>query len=82
MQLCYRAGSELLPLQTVSLFGASFNVAYTTAYHCLMKGQLTDSDSVLINGATGGVGSAAIEIARASGKTIIATGSGKQRWRL
>jgi NADPH:quinone reductase len=57
--------------------GASFNVAYTTAYHCLVeRAQLTTKDTVLINGATGGVGSAAVEVARAIGcKTIIATGT-------
>ena len=58
-----------------------FIVAYTTAYHCLIeRANLTAKDSVLINGVTGGVGSAAVEVARAVGcKTIIATGTGKQK---
>ena len=69
-----------LPAGLTFVQGASFNVAYT-AYHCLIeRANLTDNDSVLINGATGGVGSAAIEIARAVGcKIIIATGTGKQK---
>ena len=70
-----------LPAGLTFVQGASFNVAYTTAYHCLIeRANLTRNDSVLINGATGGVGSAAIEIARAVGcKIIIATGTGKQK---
>mmetsp|Transcript_35290 Transcript_35290/g.43566 ORF Transcript_35290/g.43566 Transcript_35290/m.43566 type:complete len:348 (+) Transcript_35290:219-1262(+) len=61
--------------------GASFNVAYTTAYHCLVeRANVTSKDSILINGATGGVGSAAVEVARALGcTTIIATGSTKEK---
>ncbi len=71
------------PLPTGLSFaqGASFNVAYTTAYHCLIeRAQLTEKDTVLINGATGGVGSAAVEVARAVGcKMIIATGTTKEK---
>ena len=72
---------SLLPAGLTFVQGASFNVAYTTAYHCLIeRADLTAKDSVLINGATGGVGSAAVEVARAVGcKTIIATGTGKQK---
>uniref|UniRef100_A0A7S4WDF3 Enoyl reductase (ER) domain-containing protein n=1 Tax=Alexandrium monilatum TaxID=311494 RepID=A0A7S4WDF3_9DINO len=57
--------------------GASFLVAYTTAYHCLVeRAQTQPKDVVLINGATGGVGLAAVQIAKAVGcQTIIATGS-------
>ncbi|MFP6707008.1 MAG: NADPH:quinone oxidoreductase family protein [Alphaproteobacteria bacterium] len=54
---------------------AAFMTAYATAYHCLlMRGQLQAGEWVLINGATGGVGLAAVEIAKLHGAWIIATG--------
>ena len=43
---------------------AAFRVTYITAYHCLLqRGGLKAGEWVLINGATGGVGLAAVEIA-------------------
>mmetsp|Transcript_19855 Transcript_19855/g.25738 ORF Transcript_19855/g.25738 Transcript_19855/m.25738 type:complete len:353 (+) Transcript_19855:173-1231(+) len=70
-----------LPKELTFAQGASFSVAYTTAYHCLIeRANLTSFDSILINGATGGVGSAAVQLAKAIGcKTIIATGSTKSK---
>ena len=60
---------------------AAFTVAYSTAYHCLVeKAGLQPEDSVLINGSTGGVGSAAVQIAIALGcQKIIATGGSKRK---
>lgn len=57
--------------------GACFSVAFSTAYHCLIeRARLKQSDTVLINGASGGVGSAALQIARrvVGCNTVIATG--------
>ncbi|MBT6427217.1 MAG: NADPH:quinone oxidoreductase family protein, partial [Rhodospirillaceae bacterium] len=54
---------------------AAFRVAYVTAYHCLFqRGRLRPGEWVLINGATGGVGLAAVEVAKLHGAKIIATG--------
>ncbi len=54
---------------------AAFRVTYITAYHCLLqRGGLQAGEWVLINGATGGVGLAAVEIAKLHGAKIIATG--------
>ncbi|MBT3330265.1 MAG: NADPH:quinone oxidoreductase family protein [Rhodospirillaceae bacterium] len=54
---------------------AAFRVTYITAYHCLLqRGGLKAGEWVLINGATGGVGLAAVEIAKIHGAKIIATG--------
>lgn len=52
---------------------AATGLAYQTAYFALReRGQLSSSDVVLINGATGGVGLAAIRLAKALGaKTVI-----------
>lgn len=54
---------------------AAFRVAYNTAYHCLLqRGQLQAGEWALIHGATGGVGLAAVELAKLHGARIIATG--------
>ena len=48
--------------------GASIPLNYLTAYFALIeRGQLAQGESVLIHGAAGGVGTAAIQIARAFG---------------
>ncbi|WP_051237607.1 NADPH:quinone oxidoreductase family protein [Ottowia thiooxydans] len=49
--------------------------AYETAYHCLVaRGQLQSGETVLINGATGLTGLAAVQVAKLLGATVIATG--------
>jgi NADPH2:quinone reductase len=48
---------------------------YETAYHCLIhRGRLQPGETVLINGATGSTGVAAVELAKLVGATVIATG--------
>ena len=48
---------------------------YETAYHCLIhRGQLKPGEVVLINGATGATGLAAVDLAKRVGATVIATG--------
>ncbi len=55
---------------------AAFIVTYATSHHALIdRAQLTASDTVLILGAAGGVGTAAIQIARAVGARVIAAAS-------
>ena len=54
--------------------GAGVYVAYGTAYHGLVHhGKAHASESVLVHGASGGVGIAAVQIARAMGLTVIGT---------
>ncbi len=54
---------------------AAFSVAYFTAYHCLVvRGNLQPGETLLVHGATGGVGLAAVEIGKYLGATVIATG--------
>ena len=49
--------------------------SYETAYHCLVTcGKLQAGESVLINGASGSTGLAAVQIAKLLGATVIATG--------
>ncbi len=59
---------------------ASFQVNYCTAYHGLNYcGNLQAKESILILGAAGGVGIAAIEIAKAMDATVIAAASTKKK---
>lgn len=56
--------------------GAAIPVNYLTAYHSLFTmGNLQPADRVLIHGAAGGVGIAAVQLARARGLTVFGTAS-------
>ncbi len=49
--------------------------AYETAYHCLVtRGRLQAGESVLIHGASGATGLAAVQVAKLLGATVLATG--------
>jgi NADPH:quinone reductase-like Zn-dependent oxidoreductase len=51
-----------------------FRGAYTTAYHALLqRGRLAAGEWVLVHGAAGGIGIAAIQVAKAFGAKVIAT---------
>jgi NADPH2:quinone reductase len=48
---------------------------YETAYHCLVtRGRLRAGETVLIHGASGSTGLAAVQLAKVLGATVIATG--------
>ena len=51
---------------------ASFPCSYSTAENLLTKSNVNQNDIVLISGASGGVGSAAIQLAKARGAKVIA----------
>ncbi len=56
--------------------GAAFIMTYATSHHALIdRGQLKAGETVLILGAAGGVGTAAIQIAKAAGAKVIAAAS-------
>ena len=53
-----------------------FRGAYTTAYHALLqRGRLVAGEWVLVHGAAGGIGIAAIQVAKLFGAKVIATAS-------
>ncbi len=55
--------------------GASYNTAYSTAWVALSyRGNLQASEWLLVHGATGGVGLAAVDIGKLLGANVIATG--------
>lgn len=62
--------------------GAAIPVNYLTAYHCLFTmGNLQPGNRVLIHGAAGGVGIAAVQLARARGLVVFGTaGPAKQEF--
>jgi len=59
---------------------AAFAFTYGTAHHALIdRGALAAGETVLVLGAAGGVGTAAIQIAKAAGATVIAAASTEEK---
>jgi NADPH2:quinone reductase len=54
---------------------AAFKSNYTTAYYGLQRGRLKAGEVLLIHGAAGGVGLAAVDMGKLFGATVIATAS-------
>ena len=60
--------------------GAGFRVAAQTAYHSLVhRAAVKKGDVLLVHGASGGVGLAAVQLGKHLGATVIATGSDDAR---
>jgi len=56
---------------------------YETAYHCLVaRGRLQAGETVLIHGASGSTGLAAVQVAKEVGATVIATGRSEAKLNL
>src|SRR5580704_18338421 len=72
------APSQLIPLPRAFDYaeGATFLAAHGTAYHALIdRGQIQPDEVLLVHGAGGGVGLAAVEIGKLLGATVIAAAS-------
>lgn len=73
--LCTEAQVHPLPKSVSFAQGAAMGIPYGTAYRALFhKAEIRPGETLLIHGATGGVGTAAVQLARACGATVIATG--------
>ncbi|MCV0429936.1 MAG: alcohol dehydrogenase family protein, partial [Roseibium sp.] len=57
---------------------ASFPCSYSTAENMLERAQVKAGDSILVTGASGGVGSATVQLARARGAHVTAVTSGSK----
>jgi NADPH2:quinone reductase len=71
------AAADLHPLPEHVGFpaGAALGVPWATAYRGLFqRARILPAETLLVHGATGGVGSAAVQLARAAGVTVIGTG--------
>lgn len=72
--LCKESQLHQLPQSLSFAQGACVGVPYATAYRALFqRGRAVAGETVLIHGATGGVGTAAVQLARAAGLTVIGT---------
>ena len=69
-----------LPPGFAAVDAAAFIMTYATSHHALIdRGQLKAGETVLILGAAGGVGTAAIQIAKAAGAKVIAAASSAEK---
>jgi NADPH2:quinone reductase len=76
------APSQLTPLPSTFDYaeGATFFAAHGTAYHALIdRGQIRPNEVLLVHGAGGGVGLAAVEMGKMLGATVIAAASSEDK---
>ena len=67
---------QFLPANTSFSQGAALGVPYATAHYALFqRGQAKAGESVLVHGASGGVGIGAVQLARAHGLRVYGTAS-------
>jgi len=79
--LCDQKQVYALPANITFQQGAALGIPYGTAYRALIQRAASRAgETVLVHGASGGVGIAAVQIARAAGMTVIGT-AGSERGR-
>ncbi len=72
--VCAETQVHRLPAKISFPQGAAVNVPYATAYRAIFQiGQGRAGETVFVHGASGGVGVAAVQLARAAGMTVIGT---------
>ncbi|UFX48120.1 NADPH:quinone oxidoreductase family protein [Bradyrhizobium sp. 41S5] len=74
--------SQLVPVPSTFDYaeGATFLAAHGTAHHALIdRGQIKPGEVLLVHGAGGGVGLAAVEIGKLLGATVIAAASSEEK---
>jgi NADPH2:quinone reductase len=81
LALCDEGQVHPLPENVTFSQGAGIYIPYGTAYRALFKrAQARPAETVLVHGASGGVGTAAVQLAHAAGLTVIGT-AGSERGR-
>ena len=74
LALCEASQVHALPEGVTFAQGAAVNVPYATAYRALFtRAQAQAGETVLVHGASGGVGVASLQMARAAGMVVIGT---------
>lgn len=74
LALCQRADIHFLPSGLGFAEGAGIGIPYGTAYRALVqRGHARSGETVLIHGASGGVGTAAIQLAHLLGLRVLGT---------
>ena len=74
LALCEEWQAHPLPERIAFAQGAALGVPYATAWRALfIRGRARAGETVLVHGASGGVGIAAVQIARAHGMEVIGT---------
>jgi NADPH:quinone reductase len=75
LAVCDESQVHPLPGSVSFAQGAGVSTPYATAYRALFqRAQGRPGETVLVHGASGGVGTAAVQIARAAGFTVVGTG--------
>jgi NADPH:quinone reductase len=74
LAVCHASQVHPLPAHVAFAQGAAMGIPYATAYRAIFqKARALPGESVLVHGASGGVGIAAVQLARAAGMTVIGT---------
>jgi len=77
--LCGESQVHVLPERLSFQQGAAIGVPYGVAYRALFqRAQVKAGETVLVHGATGGVGIASVQLAVAAGTTVMGTGGTEQ----
>ncbi|MEM7394620.1 MAG: NADPH:quinone oxidoreductase family protein [Verrucomicrobiota bacterium] len=69
----------VLPPSVDFRVGAAFRSNYMTAYYGLVRGRLKPGETLLVHGAAGGVGLAAVDMGKLMGARVIATARNAER---
>jgi NADPH2:quinone reductase len=69
----------LLPATVSFETAAAFRSSYATAYYGLQRGRLSAGEVLLVHGAAGGVGLAAVDVGKLLGATVIAAASAEEK---
>ena len=81
--LCDEARVHHLPDNISFEQGAAMGIPYGTAYRGLFqRGSAKPGETVLVHGASGGVGTASVQLARAAGMTVIGTAGSEEGMKL